>query len=212
MLEHESINSIKNCSFECQNRHSHPIKKKILPNKCLITNLYKNLTLECERFEKKNVTPTQIGTVRIQIPCDCKLVDSNIILVNFLKPCDSKEFIGIKVENLVLAQWSKLQSSKLFPLDTGLVPKNAKLDECLNIEWVFKTPNFELPAGNKLEKMLLINAMPDIFLDNNLLIYITLSWCTILTILVIVLAFLWYVHNIKLKCMMPARYYHKNEN
>lgn len=205
VLQHEQISKLSNCSFECTDRPEFPIFTKLLPNKYLITNIRKNLTLQCLDKVVKVLEPTQIGTIRLNVPCNCSILLGNEILLNTVKPCDASDVITIKIDNLIPAHWSKIQSTVLFPLDTGLAPEYSHLHEFLDVNWTLKTPTFEVPKARNLSNITLQNKATDIFETNDILIYGLILWCAILTLCVLLLSLCLYIQSIKVKYMVPPR-------
>lgn len=201
----------QNCHFICENQPKYPIITELLPNKYLITNIQQELNLVCPDDTSSKLLPaTAIGTIQINIPCDCQLKLENLILITTVRPC-GKEENTTNIINLIPASWTKLKTIKLFPLRKGIKHEFDNLSEILDSNWTFNNPTFEVTKLKKMEHLVLPNTDFDLFGNTKLLFYILLGWSTVLTITCLVLIYCLSLQAIQIKMLLPNRDYNQRQ-
>lgn len=209
VLNSESIESLqKHCTFICETPPPYPIITELLPNRYLITNIQKELELQCGTELKLNkIFPISTGTLQATIPCQCQIMQDNLILITKVQPCDNSDSEEPHLINLIPASWTKLKTLKLFPLQSGIKHEFDNLTEILDSNWTFNSPTYQVTKLKKIKRLVLKNNEFDLFNDTKLLFYILMVWTGLLSITCIVLIYCVNIQAIKINLLTPARDY-----
>lgn len=192
ILTSQDINAIRSaCHFTCYPEHNHPIITQLKPNSFLITNLVYPLTLTCP--ENSTTIPSRhVGTIELDLPCNCSVNDNVSMLISPIIPCDSRDHLSFKITHLLPITWTTFTSITIFPIDSPIRHTFHNASEILDQNWTIVAPTFYVNDSIKqgaLTHFELRNTFDDIMNNTSLLVYICLGWTFILTILTLLLAY-----------------------
>lgn len=207
LINDTNISELKHhCEFHCTPAPEHPIVTELNVNKFLITNYNHHLHIVCNNHEMTTTLPEiKFGTLEIELPCNCKLMDGSDIIISSIVPCDSRDFSSPSAFHLVPLPWTNLNHLKIDPFTSDRT-------EFLNISsyllpaWNISVPTF---STNKLERVSLfkhinlINTWADIVDDRRIILYILIVWCIILTLLLLIALYKIHILTIKQDLQPP---------
>ncbi len=207
LINGTDISELKNhCEFHCYPAPEHPIITQLQINKFLVTNSLEKLHISCKNSPQLTALPNiTFGTVEVELPCHCQLLDEEQIFVSTITPCDSRDFDKPSIIHLVPLPWTNLDHLKINPFNTDRT-------EFLNItNYIIPTWNISVPtfSSPKLEKVALFdhihlaNTWSDIVDDRRIMLYILLVWCSFITILLLFSLYKIHILTIKLNLLPP---------
>lgn len=192
ILTSQEINTIRSaCHFTCYPEYNHPIITQLKQNSFLITNLIYPLTLVCPG-NSTTIPSRHVGTIEIDLPCNCSINDNSSMLICPVIPCDSRDHPTFQITHLLPITWTTFTSITIFPIDSPLRHTFHNASEILNQNWTIAAPTFYINDSIKqgaLNHFALRNTFDDIWNNTNLLVYICLCWTFFLSILTLLLAY-----------------------
>lgn len=95
-------NSKDFCKFHCVPKPNHSIVKQVLVNKCLLTNFDSSLLLHCEgKKHSTQIPPIDYGTLKINLPSNCKVFSQNEVLIDTTYPRESRDIAYHFINHLI---------------------------------------------------------------------------------------------------------------
>lgn len=207
ILQGSSLSDLRTtCNFVCEQDSEHPVVTRLLPNKFLITNIKKILTLKCPS-NISNLPFTSAGTLEVHLPCNCSIFENSTktTLISELYPCDANDITDSKVTHLIPFSWSKFNTLTIFPINSEVRHQFDHLEEILNSDWKFSSPTYYVHTIVKQEALEHVNLKhgSDIFNNTELLMYILLVWSSLLSLILLILIYCVHMQHIKLNMLQP---------
>lgn len=208
ILQGSSLSDLRStCNFVCEPESELPVITRLLPNKFLITNIKQNLTLNCPK-KSFDLAFTSSGTLEIHLPCNCSISEnsSRTILIQEIYPCDVNDIKDSKITHLIPFSWSKFNTLTIFPITSDVRHQFDHLEEVLNSDWKFSSQTYYVHTIVKQEALEHVNLKhdeKDLFNNTELLMYIFLAWCILLTLIILIVIYCLHIQHIQLKLLKP---------
>ncbi|KAG8305318.1 hypothetical protein J6590_072024 [Homalodisca vitripennis] len=156
LFEGATIQDLTNyCVYSCT-PGSRPLVSMVDDQRYVITHAQEPLRIQCRTsgVDKYFSTPhaAMPGALEIKVPCDCKLLIGENLLISELYPCINETYVT-DMTHIIPASWSKLKSLKLPPLRTHASTNFENFTECLDFDWPTKVPHLNVSfSGNRNER------------------------------------------------------------
>lgn len=203
LIKGTSLNKLKDyCEFHCVAAPDHTVVTQLKVNQFLITNTLNELDIICEDDKLTSKIPKiEIGTVELNLPCNCKVMNQNEIIIDTTSPCDKRDFSNPAINHLIPLTWTNLDNLKIDPFDLKKRTEFDNITKFIMPNWNITTPTFlvkNLEKATIFEHIIPKAHWADIT-DNKLMMIYGLSiWCTCVTLLLFIAIYKIHIINVKL--------------